>query len=86
MRPSLSILVLMILLLGCGKSEPAGEAVPIDQVPENLMKTARKELPNVTFDRASKRPNGVWVIRGKTSTGKVREIEMDPSGKVLEIE
>jgi hypothetical protein len=43
-------------------------------------------LPDVKFDSARIRPNGDYEVRGKNAQGKVREVEMTPDGKVVEIE
>jgi hypothetical protein len=80
------VLVLaLVVLAGCGGSEKA-VPVPFDQVPPNLIKIAQEQLPDVKFDHARKLPNGVYEIRGKGDKGKVREVEVSPEGKVLEIE
>src|SRR5262249_47473475 len=84
----LSVLLplLLAMLLGCA-TIPAKEPVPVDQVPENLMKVAQKELPEVVkFEQAWKMANGNYEIRGKTKPGKIREIQLKPDGPVVEIE
>jgi hypothetical protein len=86
MRRVLPLALLLLVLWGCGQSQSTDVVVPLDQVPENLMKAARKELPDVKFDHARKKADGVWEIRGKTKTGRVREVELDSSGKVLKTE
>jgi hypothetical protein len=60
--------------------------VPLDQVPQPFLKTAKETLPEVTFDHARKLPNGNYEIRGKAKNGKVREVELNSSGEVVEIE
>jgi hypothetical protein len=50
------------------------------------LKTAKEKLPEVTFDHARKLPNGNYEIRGKAKNGKVREVELNPAGEVVEIE
>jgi hypothetical protein len=60
--------------------------LPLEEVPENLMTVARDKLPGVTFEQAVKRPDGVYVIGGKDSRGKVREIELTEDAEVVEIE
>jgi hypothetical protein len=79
------ILVLVIGLVGCGGSKD--EIVPLEQVPENVMKAARKKRPELTYERqARKKANGVWVIKGKEKNGKTREFEIDSNGNILEEE
>lgn len=74
-------------IIGCGAGGGSkSEAVPLDQVPEPLLKTAKEKLPEVKFDHARRLCNGNYEIRGKARNGKVREVEMKPSGEVVEIE
>jgi len=77
---------LLTATIGCGSSEAKAVAVPLDQVPEAMVKKARETLPDVTFDHARKLKNGNYEIRGKGKTGKVREVEFNPAGEVVEIE
>jgi hypothetical protein len=76
--------LLVTCAIGCGGSQ--GEMVPLDQVPQPFLKTAKEKLPEVTFDHARKLPNGNYEIRGKAKNGKVREVELNSSGEVVEIE
>ena len=55
-------LLLLAFVIGCG-SGSQGELVPLDQVPEPMLKTAKKTLPDVTFDHARKLPNGNYDPR-----------------------
>ena len=83
----LRVLILCLLLVcGCGKSE--GDVTPIafEDVPKEMVDRAKKELPDVTFDSARKRSNGNIEVRGKNKQGKVREVEFNPAGEVVEIE
>jgi hypothetical protein len=43
-------------------------------------------LPEVKFDHARKLSNGNYEIRGKAKNGKVREVEVNSIGEVVEIE
>jgi hypothetical protein len=85
-------LVLLLLMLGCSSSEhPASSkvSVPLADVAPELRAIAEKELPNVKFDSARKiKVDGedVYEIRGKQSNGKIREVEVSVSGKVIEVE
>jgi hypothetical protein len=58
----------------------------LEQVPEPFVKKARETLLDVKFDHARKLPNGNYEIRGKMRNGKVREVEVNPSCEVVEIE
>ena len=93
MRRVLIVLVL-VLLVGGGVTALAlvwgggdkGAVVPLEQVPEPFVKKAKETLPEVKFGHARKLPNGNYEIRGKARNGKVREVELAPSGEVVEIE
>lgn len=74
------------LVIGCGDGGSKSEIVPLDQVPESLLKTAKEKLPEVKFDHARRLSNGNYEVRGKARNGKVREVEMKPSGEIVEIE
>ena len=80
----------LLLVAGCSsKQEPKNEFVPIADVEPGLVTIAQKTLPNVKFDRARKiHVNGeeVFEIRGKMPNGKIREVEVSASGKVVEVE
>jgi hypothetical protein len=78
---------LAALVIGSGAySQSKAEVVPLDQVPEPFVKTAKETLPEVRFDHARKLPNGNYEIQGKGKNGKVREVEVNPAGEVVEIE
>jgi hypothetical protein len=79
------LLIGVLLLSGCGGKSDAG-AVPLDQLPAGYLDTARKTLPDVKFEAAWKLSNGNFEIRGKNKHGKVREVELSPTGEVVEIE
>lgn len=80
--------VVLMCLAGCGQgeSEASRVIIPLDQVPEPLMKIAHEKLPEVTFEKAWKKANGDIEVAGKNKKGKIREIDMTPSGEVVEIE
>jgi len=80
------LILALILLSGCGKSEEKAVAVPLDQVPDPALKAAKGKLPEVTFDSATKLSNGVYEIRGKTKKGKIYEVEVKPDGQVVAVE
>lgn len=81
------LLLCSILALagGCGGG-PANELIPLEQVPENILKVAREKLPEVKFDQAVKRKDGSVEVRGKDPRGKPRDVEFSASGEFLEIE
>jgi hypothetical protein len=80
----LLMLVLALTLAGCTK--PSSTPIPLDQVPESLMKISHEKLPDVTFDRAVIKANGIYEISGKDKKGKVRDVEMTATGEVTEVE
>ena len=50
------------------------------------MRIAREKLPAVTFTDAYQKADGVFEIRGKEKTGKIREIGIRTDGTVADIE
>jgi len=90
MRKANLLSMMQIFALGCAGSPPEGDPIiPIEQVPPNIMKVARKQLPGYTFDTAYKmRIDGkdAYEVRGKDKRGKVREVEVSATGEVLAIE
>jgi hypothetical protein len=90
LNPRFAIAVMVGSLCGCGADlDDVGKvktAIPMDQVPAEVLKTAKAQFPELTFYAAYKDQfNGQDSIelKGKTKTGKVKEIEMSPDGKVL---
>ena len=94
MRRMVILVVVLVLLVGGGVTAlvlawgggDKGAIVPLEQVPEPFVKKAKETLPEVKFGHARKLPNGNYEIRGKARNGKVREVELNPSGEVVEIE
>jgi hypothetical protein len=80
------ILSMLLGLIGCGGESGARENITLDQVPENVMKVAKDNLKDVTFDKAWRKKNGEYEVSGKDKKGKVREIDIKPDGTVTEIE
>jgi hypothetical protein len=79
--------VVAALVIGyAAYTEANAVLVRLEDVPELLVKKSRETLPDVKFDHARKLPNGNYEIRGKAKNGKVREVELNPSGQVVEIE
>jgi len=84
----LTLPLLLAAAAGCGDvlGEGRKEALPLEQVPPNIIKAAQERLPDVKFNSAFKTANGIYEIRGKTKTGKIMEAEIDASGKVILVE
>lgn len=84
MRRSL-IVALSLAFSGCGK--PAVTQikanVPIDQVPEVVLKTARAKDPSVRFNDAIKRDDGIYEVQGKNGKGKLIRVEVKESGEFV---
>ena len=76
---------LLACIVGCSQASRA-ERMSVDEVPENVMVIAREKLPDVTFDQALQKSDGIYEVSGKDSRGKVREIEISPEGEIVEIE
>jgi hypothetical protein len=80
----------LLVLGGCEGGGTRPVAVPLEQVPAPVMEVAKKNAPpGVTLDSARKFTlNGedVYEVRGKDQRGKIREVEISASGKLLEIE
>lgn len=79
------------LLAGCAQEEKPKqpELLSLEQVPERVMKAAREKLPDVRFDsawKAKEQGREVYEVRGKTSSGKVFEVEVTPDGEVVGVE
>ena len=82
----LVMMMTLLFVVGCGESTPKGENVPLDKVPDNVMKVAKEKLPDVKFEQAWKTPNGNYEVRGKEKNGKVRDIQVKPDGEVVEVD
>ena len=81
--------ILCVTIAGCGEVFEKTEMVPIDKVPETVMKVAKEKLPGVKFDTAwTEKVVGktVYEVRGKSSDGKTRDIKISPDGSVLEVD
>ena len=85
MRTFACSLLLICMGVGCGAASQ-NQAISIDEVPKNLLEIAKEKLPDVTFDQAVRKSNGVLEVRGKDKKGKVRDVEFSKTGEVVEIE
>jgi hypothetical protein len=77
------------LMFGCEK--PAATAVTkqvmsLGEVPPEVLKAAQAKLPDVKFEAAVRMSNGGYEVKGKTKTGKIREVEVSQTGEVLAVE
>ena len=81
--------ILCFTVAGCGEVFEKTEMVPVDKVPDAVMKVANEKLPGIKFDTAWKEKDGdktVYEVRGKSSDGKTRDIKISPDGSVLEVD
>jgi hypothetical protein len=91
MRRWSGIWALALLPFGCGDGDDAAafagkRPMPMDQVPAAVLKAAREAEPELVFYAAYKDQfNGQDSIelKGKTKSGKIKEVEVSPDGKVL---
>ncbi len=85
MKQGFAIVILTLVILGC-EGQAKDQAISIDEVPKKLLEIAKEKLPDVTFDQAVKKGNGILEVRGKDKKGKVRDVEFSATGEVVEIE
>jgi hypothetical protein len=86
MRPLIAAAVLALAVAGCGGPKKVEKSpLKMDEVPPEIMKIAKEKLPDVTFTDAYK-DDGNYELRGKDKKGKLREIDIAPDGKVVEID
>lgn len=81
--------LVLVCMTGCGEFLEKTEMVPIEKVPETVMKVAKEKLPGVKFDSAWTEKVGgktVYEVRGKSADGKTRDIKVSPDGTVLEVD
>lgn len=71
---------------GCGARRQEIVTLRIEDVPPELMKVAREQLPGVEFDTAWRKASGTYEIRGRAKNGKIREVDLRPDGTVEEVE
>lgn len=79
-------LLFSLLLIGCENEEMDGQNVPLEKVPEKVMEVAKQKLPGITFEQAWTTPKGNYEVRGRDKNGKVRDIQVKPTGEVVEVD
>ncbi len=90
MRRIGAMLVLLASTAGCGDGDDdvaeVKKPMAMDQVPAVVLKAAKEAAPDLTFFSAySGKFQGKDSIemRGKTKSGKIKELEISPDGKFL---
>lgn len=80
-------ILLLSILIGCG-SEGKGPKVQVkmEEVPPAALKTAQGKVPGMVFTEAFLKKDGTYELRGKTKTGKVREVEVKADGTFVDLE
>lgn len=71
---------------GCGKAEQEITTLRLEDVPADVMRIAKEQLPGVVFDTAWQKSTGTFEIRGKAKNGKIHEVDIRPDGTVEEVE
>lgn len=83
------LIAVLLLLEGCGSVASSGTTMPIDKVPANLIDVAKKEVPGLKLENAYVFESGgkkIYEIRGTNAKGKLIEVEVDETGKVVAVE
>lgn len=82
--------VLAGAVCGCGDhDDDVGKVktvIPMDKVPAAVLKAAQEAAPELTFYAAYKdtyKGQDSIELKGKMKSGKIKEIEVSPEGKVL---
>jgi hypothetical protein len=79
----------LLVLLGCGERRVRGRGIPIDEVPETVLKAAKAKLPDVDFDSAWIEKDGdkdAYEISGHNREAKIRDVKVSASGEILEVD
>lgn len=82
-------LLIVLLCMGCAAKEAETTVVPLTEVAPNLLQAAKQALPSVKFSSARRVQldgEDVYEIRGTMPNGKVREVNVAISGKVLDVD
>ena len=91
MKRWISIAALALATAGCGGGDDddvarAKTPMAMDQVPPAVLAAAKKAAPDLTFFSAARETSKgreLFELKGKTKSGKVKEIEVTPDGVVL---
>ena len=78
-----------LAITGCSnqpKTTRDESVLALDKIPPTAMKAAQEKLPDVKFDSAWKVGEDRFEIRGKTATGKIRDVQVSTSGEILEVD
>jgi hypothetical protein len=87
MPKNFATIVLLSILIGCGSvGEGPKVQVKMEEVPPAALKTAQAKVPGMLFTEAFLKKDGTYEIRGKTKTGKVREVEVKADGTFVDLE
>ena len=87
MLKNFASIVLLSILIGCGSvGEGPKVQVKMEEVPPPALKTAQAKVPGMLFTEAFLKKDGTYEIRGKTKTGKVREVEVKADGTFVDLE
>lgn len=87
MLKNFASIVLLSILIGCGSvGEGPKVQVKMEEVPPQALKTAQAKVPGMLFTEAFLKKDGTYEIRGKTKTGKVREVEVKADGTFVDLE
>jgi hypothetical protein len=88
MQRALSLILLLAIVSGCGKAAApkTKSVIPIEQVPEVVMKAAQKKEPDVKFHTVIKTADGIYEVQGKKTSGKIIEVEVSENGGVVKVE
>ena len=85
----LQVTVGLATLVGCSGPPDTGELVPVEKIPELILKVAKNHLPGTQFDTAFKmKTDGKrsYEIKGRDKEGNFREVEVSDTGEIIDIE
>lgn len=94
-RAGLAIAFAMLTASGCGEAEEARpfarRTVALKDLPPTVLDAATKELPGTKFEDAWQEVDKdgkvqFYEVRGRNQNGKVLEVEVSESGRVLKKE
>lgn len=77
-------LALLLALAGCGGGDGGKTPMKLEDVPPDIMKIAKEQLPDVEITEAFKEGKN-YELRGKNKKGKVCEVDITPEGKIVEV-